>query len=102
VSDGAGEWRCDEAVHWAEGKADEPCTLIWGSGETMAHRGGAPHRGDSAEGSSWWQTRGDVGNATEVAGERHGAIEELGDMKAALDDRWIRLSVVVCSTAHDT
>jgi hypothetical protein len=75
-------------VHWAEGKAGELCTLIWGS--------------DSTEGSSWWQTRGDVGNATEVAGERHGAIEELGDMKAALDDGWIRLPVVVCSTAHDT
>jgi hypothetical protein len=43
-----------------------------------------------------------VGNTIEVAGERHGAIEELGDMKAALDDGWIRLSVVVCSTAHDT
>jgi hypothetical protein len=62
----------------------------------------APHRGDSAEGSSWRQAGGEAGNAAEVAGERHGIIEELGDVKPAPDNGWRRLSVVVRSVAHDT
>jgi hypothetical protein len=62
----------------------------------------APHRGDSAEGSSWRQAGGEAGNAVEVAGERHGVIEELGDAKPAPDNGWRRLSVVVRSVAHDT
>jgi hypothetical protein len=34
----------------------------------------------------WLHTGGEAGNAAEVAGEHHGAIEELGDVKEALDD----------------
>jgi hypothetical protein len=68
----------------------------------MAHRGGAPRWGDSTEGSSQRQGGGEAGNAVEVASEHHGATEELGDMKEALDDGWRRLSAVVHSAAHDT
>jgi hypothetical protein len=50
------------------------------------------------EGSSRWQAGGEARNA----GECHGATEELGDMKEALDDGWRKLSTVVCSVAHDT
>jgi hypothetical protein len=31
--DHSGEWRRDEAGHWAEGEASELWTLIWGNGE---------------------------------------------------------------------
>jgi hypothetical protein len=54
------------------------------------------------EGSSRWQARGEVRNAAEVASECHGATEELGDTKEALDDGWRKLSTVVCSVVHDT
>jgi hypothetical protein len=43
-----------------------------------------------------------VRNAAEVAGECHGATDELGDTKEAPDDRWRRSSTVVRSAAHDT
>jgi hypothetical protein len=54
------------------------------------------------EGSSQRQARGEARNAAEVAGECHGATEELGDAKEAPDDGWSRLSAVVRSAAHDT
>jgi hypothetical protein len=68
----------------------------------MAHRGGAPHRGDSTEWSSQRRAGGEAGNAAEVADEHHGATEELGDAKEAPDDRWRRLFAVVRSAVHDT
>jgi hypothetical protein len=62
----------------------------------------APRRGESAEGSSWRQAGGEAGNTAEVAGDSHGATEELGDAKSAPDNGWRRMSVVVRSVAHDT
>jgi hypothetical protein len=94
--------RRDEAEHRAEGEASELWTPIWGSGETMAHRGSIPCRGDSAEGNSRWQVGEEAGNAAEVAGERHGATDELGDANEAPNNEWRRLSAVVRSAAHDT
>jgi hypothetical protein len=42
TGDHSSESRSNEAGHWAEGEASELWTPIWGSGETMGHRGGAP------------------------------------------------------------
>jgi hypothetical protein len=102
TSDQSGEWRRDEAGHWAEGEAGELCTLIWGDWETMAHRGGAPRRGEWAEGSLRWQAGGEVRNAAEVVSECHNTTVELRDVKAAPDDGWRMLTTVVRSAAHDT
>jgi hypothetical protein len=63
---------------------------------------GAPRCGDLVERSLQRHIGGEAANAIGVAGERHGAMEKLGDVKAMPDGGRRRLSAVVLSVAYST